>query len=168
MNPPDDHQVTAACQEGDVEALQRWFPDGPAEWRSPLGGYSLLHVVAQTPHVPVLDWLQTFPLDIDDPTVGGHTPLMWACYCQEEAMVRRLLDHGAHVQATDSKGWTALHYACVQQWVDGAAWLLDQGADPDAQTDQGHRPEEVVPMSSLCRAILCARLEAARHGCGLK
>jgi hypothetical protein len=167
MNPPDDDQVYAACEEGDLEALQRWFPDGPTQWRDPWGD-SMLHRVVETPHVPVLDWLQTFPLDIDDPTDHGTTPLMCACYGRQEVMVRWLLAQGAALRATDSKGWTALHYACAHEWVAGVTWLLDQGADPDAQTDQGHRPQEVVSVFIPHYAALCDLLEAARHGCGLK
>jgi uncharacterized protein len=166
MNPTYD-QVHAACHTGDVEALQRLFPDGPAQWRD-AGGHSALHGVAQTPHVLMLDWLLTFPMNVNESDHYSTTPLMWACYCQEEAMVRRLLDYGADLQATGPRGWTALHYACVQQWVDGAAWLLQQGADPDAQTNQGHRPEEVVSVFSPHYATLCALLNDARHGCGLK
>jgi ankyrin repeat protein len=147
--------------------MQRMFPDGPTEWRSPVG-CSLLHWVAQTPHVRMLDWLLTFPLDVNAPTPYGTTPLMWACFSHQKAMARRLLDHGAALQATGLNGWTALHWACAHEWVDGVTWLLEQGANPDAQTDRGHRPEEVVSMSSPHYATLCARLKAVRHDCGLK
>jgi uncharacterized protein len=162
-----NHAVYAACQQGDLEALQRLFPDGPTEWRSPQRG-SLLHWVTQTHHVSVLDWLLTFPMDVNEPTLHGTTPLMWACVHQNEAMTRRLLDQGARVQATDSKGWTALHWACMYGWVDGVAWLLERGADPDTRNRRGRLPEDYLSVSSPHHATLCARLEAARGGCGLK
>jgi uncharacterized protein len=150
-----------------VEALQRWFPHGPTEWRDP-GGGSLLHWVVQTPHLPVRDWLLTFPMNVNESDHNATTPLMWACYCQKEAMVRRLLDYGADLQATGPRGWTALHYACFHQWVDGVTLLLEQGADPDARDGEGHLPEDLLFVSSPHHATLCALLEAARHGCGLK
>jgi ankyrin repeat protein len=162
-----NYLLNAACQEGNVAALQLWFPDGPTQWRSP-GGSSLLHMAAHTPHLPVLDWLLTFPFDVNESTQYGATPLMWACHGCQPIMARRLLAHGAALQATDLKGWTALHWACAHEWVDGVTWLLEQGADPDAQNDQEHRPEEVVSGFSPHYAVLCTRLEAARHGCGLK
>jgi ankyrin repeat protein len=166
MNPPYD-QVRTACREGDVEALQRWFPDDPTQWRSPLGE-SLLHYVVQTPHLPVLDWLLTFPIDVNMPNVYGYTPLMRACCYGQEAMVRRLLDHGAHVHATDSEGWTALHNACSREWVEAVALLLEQGADPEVRNHKGRLPEDLLSVSSPHCATLLNLLDAARLGCGLK
>jgi uncharacterized protein len=160
-------QVRTACQEGDVEALQRLFPDGPTQWRSLLGG-SLLHVAVQTPHLHVLDWILTFPMDVNAPTPNGYTPLMWACYHQQQAMARRLLDQGAHVQATDRQGRTALHYACSREWVNGVAWLLEQGADPEVRNHKGRLPEDLLSVDSPHRATLLDLLDAARQGCGLK
>jgi hypothetical protein len=166
MNPPYEHMYTA-CLAGDVGALQRWFPGGPTQWRSTEGG-SLLHWVAQTPHLPVLDWLLTFPMNVNAPTAHGYTPLMWACYCRQPAMVRRLLDHGADVQATDLQKQTALHYACVHTWVDGVVLLLEYGADPEARDCQGRLPEDRLAVWFPHYATLCDLLNAARHGCGLK
>jgi uncharacterized protein len=159
--------VYAACQEGDVEALQRWFPDGPTEWRDSTG-HSLLHWVVQTPHVSVLDWLQTFSFNVDVRTDGRSTPLMGACCCGQKVMVRWLLAQGADLRATDCLGRTALHYACMYRWVDGAAWLLEQGADPEARDDEDLLPEDHWSVSSPHHATFCDLLDAARHGCGLK
>jgi ankyrin repeat protein len=132
-------------------------------------GGSLLHQVVVTSHVPVLNWLRTFPLDVHEPTtVYESTPLMWACVYRQEVMARRLLAQGAHVQATDREGRTALPMACVGLWVDGVAWLLEQGADPDARDRQGRLPEDYLSVLSPHHATLCARLDAARGGCGLK
>jgi ankyrin repeat protein len=164
---PTNPIVSAACRRGDLEVLRQLFPDGPTEWRS-LGGVSVLHVVVDTPHLPVLDWLLTFPLDVNGLTDYGHTPLMWACYSRQEVMVRGLLDHGADLQATDPKGWTALHMVCSREWVDGVAWLLERGADPDVRDRQERLPEEYWSVSSPQNATLCALLGDARQGCGLK
>jgi uncharacterized protein len=166
MNPTYD-QVYEACQQGDVAALQRLFPEDPTQWRGP-GGNSLLHVVVQTPHVPVLDWLLTFPLDVNAPTPNGYTPLVWACVYRQQATARRLLAQGADVQATDSKGRTALHWTCMYGWAGGVAWLLERGADPDTRDGQGHLPEDYLSVPSPHYATLRGLLDAARQGCGLK
>jgi ankyrin repeat protein len=163
---PDD-QVYEACEQGDVEALQRLFPDDPTQWRDSWGG-SLLHVAVQTPHLPVLDWLLTFPIDVNMPTAHGYTPLMRACVFGQKAMARRLLDQGAHVQATDRQGRTVLHYACFREWVNGVAWLLEQEANPEARDEEGRLPEDECPVDSPHRATLLDLLDAARQGCGLK
>jgi ankyrin repeat protein len=166
MNPFYAH-VYEACRTGDVEVFQRLFPDGPTQWRDPRGG-SLLHWVVETPHLPVLDWLLTFPLNVNGPTHQGFTPLMRACVGRQEAMVRWLLDHGACVHATTRKGWTVLHFACFREWVDGVALLLKYGADPEARDEKGRLPEDEWPVDSPHRATLLDLLDAARHGCGLK
>jgi uncharacterized protein len=166
---PSYEQVYVVCQQGNLEALQQLFPDGPTQWRSP-GGDSLLHVVVRTPHVPVLDWLLTFPLDVNGSnSTDGTTPLMWACFYEQKGMARRLLAQGARVQAADHGGRTALHWACGYHWVDGVAWLLEQGADPEARDEQGRLPEDFRLFApGPCHATFCALLNAARQGCGLK
>jgi ankyrin repeat protein len=136
MNPPNYDQVYAACQQGDLKALQRWFPGNPTQWRSPWG-LSLLHMVVHTPHVPVLDWLLTFSFDVNGRTLDGDTPLMWACGYTREDMTRRLLNSGAHVQATDPGGRTALHVACARTWLEGATVLLEYGAPVNAKDLDG-------------------------------
>jgi ankyrin repeat protein len=166
MNPPDD-QVYAACRTGDVEVFQRLFPDGPTQWRDPRGG-SLLHWVVKTPHLPVLDWLLTFPLDVNEPTPSGVAPLTVACGHRQEALVRRLLDHGASVHATDLEGWTVLHWACSCDWVDGVALFLEYGADPEARDRWEHLPEDHLSVNSPHHTALLGLLDAARPGCGLK
>jgi hypothetical protein len=167
MNPPW-RQVYTACREEDVEALQRLFPS-PTEWRDELGR-SLLRRVISTSHVRLFEWLLTFPFDVNEqPNRGyGNTLLMLACMCRQPAMARRLLDHGADLQATDSEGRTALHIACSRGWVDGVALLLQHGADPDARDDQGNLPEDFLFVSTPGYATLCTLLDEVRPGCGLK
>jgi ankyrin repeat protein len=162
MNPSEE-QVATACQEGDVEAMQRWFPDDPTQWRSS-GGSSLLHWVVQTPHLPVLDWLLTFLIDVNESNYYGTTPLMWTCLYQNEAMARRLLTQEADLQATDSRGRTALHHACAHDWVDGVVLLLQYGADPEARDNEDLLSEDHWSVSSPLHTLLAE----ARLGCGLK
>jgi uncharacterized protein len=162
-----NYLLNAACQEGNVAALQLWFPDGPTQWRSP-GGSSLLHMAAHTPHLPVLDWLLTFPFDVNESTQYGATPLMWACHGCQPIMARRLLAHGAQVHVADSAGFTSLHYACSEGWIEGATLLLEYGADPEARDERGRLPEDHWPVPNPRRATLRALLDAARQGCGLK
>jgi ankyrin repeat protein len=111
-------------------------------------------------------------MDVNELTGSSFTPLMWTCVFGKEAMTRRLLEHGANVQATDSEGQTVLHFACIHEWVDGVALLLAYGADPDARDGDGDLPEDGWSVDSPHRATLLDLLDAARHaaqhGCGLK
>jgi ankyrin repeat protein len=158
--------VYAACREGDVEALQRLFPDNPPQWKSPEGG-SLLHQVVRIPHLHVLDWLWTFSPDVNKLADYGLTPLMLACNDRQELAARWLLDHGAHTHAAPFK-WTPLHYACSREWVNGVALLLQHGADPDTRDHQNCLPEDYWSVSSPHYATFCTLLDDARRGYGLK
>jgi ankyrin repeat protein len=161
------NQVRVACQEGDVNALQRLFSDDPTQWRGTRGD-SVLHLVAETSHVPVLDWLLTFPLDVNVHTDYGHTPLMWACHYGQGDVVRWLLDHGADPRAVTPRGYTSLHYACSEHWIQGVALLLEYEADPEARTRDGRLPKDELVKADPSYAPLCVLLDAARQGCGLK
>jgi ankyrin repeat protein len=158
--------IYAACQEGDLETLHRLFPHDPTQWRSPQE-HSLLHWTLQTPHLPVLNWLLTFSVDVNAPTMNKYTPLMWTCIYQHEGMARRLLDQGAHVQTAGFLGQTALHFACSRKWVDGVILLLQHGADPEVRDARGKLPNELVG-THPDHAVIDDLLNAAQHGCGLK
>uniref|UniRef100_A0A0D3F5C5 Uncharacterized protein n=1 Tax=Oryza barthii TaxID=65489 RepID=A0A0D3F5C5_9ORYZ len=48
---------------------------------------------------------------------GGETPLAYAVNGANVATVRYLLDHGAHPEKADNKGFTPLHFAAEEDWV---------------------------------------------------
>jgi len=56
----------------------------------------------------------------------GMTPLHWACYNGQSAVLQCHLRHGADVAVLDSTLWTALHWAVVGGSVDCFIILLDQ------------------------------------------
>src|SRR4051812_16195004 len=68
----------------------------------------------------------------------GGTPLMYATAVGSEAMMRRLIDAGADVNAKNSFDATAL------LWCGGSLArvkiLVDHGADVNARSKQGHTP----------------------------
>lgn len=53
-----------------------------------------------------------------------------------------LIRNGAHVDITlpETKGNTALHYACAIGSLSITRWLLENGADPNARTNKGADP----------------------------
>lgn len=50
--------------------------------------------------------------DPNDQTVEGRSALMLAAETGDLAIVEILIHHGADVSATDSNGWSVIHYAC--------------------------------------------------------
>jgi ankyrin repeat protein len=77
---------------------------------------------------------------------GGRmvNPLGAALYGEHLRVAELLYEHGAVVRAQgDMMGWTLLHLASRDGFVDTARWLLDHGADANVQTfrhDEGWTP----------------------------
>jgi hypothetical protein len=82
-----------------------------------------------------------------DPNVAhplSGPPLLHAAAWGELTLLQLLLDHGANVDGTDAKRFTALHYACHGGHPQAAAVLLAAGASPYAQTITGHMPASLA------------------------
>src|SRR5579883_1260901 len=68
----------------------------------------------------------------------GNTPLMYAAAAGSTAMMRRLIDAGADVNARNSFDATALHW-CSNS-LERVRLLADHGADVNARSRQGRTP----------------------------
>ena len=62
----------------------------------------------------------------------GRTPLMWASYRGDIAIVEYLLNKGASVNQVDDQGWHALKWAVIRNNVDVVDFLLSEGAFVDS------------------------------------
>jgi ankyrin repeat protein len=67
---------------------------------------------------------------------GGQmaSPLGAALFGKHLQVVELLYEHGADVRVPCNKKWTLLHLASLFGSVDAARWLLNHGADANAQT----------------------------------
>jgi len=70
----------------------------------------------------------------------GRTPLHDAAADRDLSGVRRLLDDGLNVNATDHAGWTPLHFAAQAQAHEVVAHLLAAGASVDRTDEHGNTP----------------------------
>src|SRR4051812_40243424 len=68
----------------------------------------------------------------------GSTPLMYATEVGSEAMMRRLIDAGADVNAKNSFDATALMWGASS--LARVKLLVEHGADVNARSKQGHTP----------------------------
>lgn len=85
-----------------------------------------------------LDSLLASPLtQVDEPNAQGETPLMIAAIRGSLPAVQALVKRGA---AINRKGWTPLHYACSGPDNGVAAFLIAQGAELNARSENGTTP----------------------------
>jgi len=84
----------------------------------------------------VAGFLDKYAAAIDQRHSSGATALTWAAERVDKAMVRLLLDKGAHIEAQDDVGCTPLIRAAYKGHTDIAALLLQSGASLEAKNRQ--------------------------------
>ena len=80
---------------------------------------------------------------IEAGNINRWTPLMFAAYDDEKVDIGLLLTQGGrrtHIDATDSRGFTALMLAASQGHVAMVQALLAAGADVECKSEMGFRP----------------------------
>ena len=70
-----------------------------------------------------------------------------------------MIRNGAHVDITlpETKGNTALHYACAIGSLSITRWLLENGANPNAVTNKGATPLMCVGSDNRAAIIQALR-----------
>ncbi len=76
-------------------------------------------------------------LDVDALNAAGETALMLTAIAGDLDASQRLVARGAKVQIP---GWSPIHYAASGPNVKLVQWLLDQGAQVDAESPNGTTP----------------------------
>lgn len=101
-------------------------------------GRKALFIAAKEESLRALDSLLTSPqTQVDEANAQGETPLMIAAIRGSLPAVRALVKRGA---AVNRPGWTPLHYACSGPDNGVAAFLIAQGAELNARSENGTTP----------------------------
>ncbi|OMO88791.1 Arf GTPase activating protein [Corchorus capsularis] len=81
--------------------------------------------------------------------LDGCTLLHLACETADIGMLELLLQYGANINATDSRGQTPLHRCILKGKAALAKLLLTRGADPQALNSEGKTPLELAVESDF-------------------
>ena len=79
--------------------------------------------------------IEKSPQLVDARDGDGSTPLHYAAFSGDPALVRFLIDKGAKIEAVDAKSKTPLHIAVTNDKREAAGALLERGAAVEARDD---------------------------------
>lgn len=71
---------------------------------------------------------------------NGSSAIHLACLTSDAGMVDLLIQHGADINACDSRGQTPLHYCIIRRKPAAAKVLLTRGANPHVADKEGNTP----------------------------
>ncbi len=134
---PIDELVIAA-EMNDGRAVLSLMLKGVDPNQADSRGRKAIFIALREDSLRALDSLLASPLtQVDEPNAQGETPLMIAAIRGSLPAAQALVKHGATV---NRKGWTPLHYACSGPDNGVAAFLIEQGAELNARSENGTTP----------------------------
>ncbi|HEY9108339.1 MAG TPA: ankyrin repeat domain-containing protein [Roseateles sp.] len=134
--PVDD--LVIAAEMNDPRAVLALLLKGVDPNLTDSRGRTALFTAVRENSLKALDSLLAEPrLNVDAPNADGETPLMLAAIRGSLPAVKALVKRGA---AINRKGWTPLHYACSGPDNGVAAFLIVNGAELNARSDNGTTP----------------------------
>jgi len=160
--------ITEAIQQGSTDLLEKSLQENPnlaaADAKE---GISLLLFAAYCRNQPAVQLLKTYrtsltieeavctgemeivmsllaerPERINIPSQDGFSLLGYACFFNQPAIARYLVEQGANTNQASANAFTVtpLHSACAIASLPLAQLLLDNGADPNARQQGGVTP----------------------------
>lgn len=144
--PGGETALMTAARTGSVEAVRALLAKGAnVKGKETKQGQTALHWAAAEGHVGVIEELVKGGAEVNDRLDSGYTPLLFAVREGQLAAVKALVKAGADVNDTTPTigrrtaparsprpGTTALILATLNAHFELGAWLLDAGANPNA------------------------------------
>ncbi|MBN8457607.1 MAG: ankyrin repeat domain-containing protein [Verrucomicrobia bacterium] len=97
-----------------------------------------------------------------DRSVGGESPLAWACAMADPETVLALLENKAPTDAADRSGVTPLGHAAAAGRVGNLKVMLENGVAPDAAAEGGVPPVWLAAAAGQARALRLLLAAGAR------
>ncbi|XP_075107555.1 ADP-ribosylation factor GTPase-activating protein AGD1 isoform X2 [Nicotiana tabacum] len=98
-----------------------------------------------------------------DEFLDGCSLLHLACQTADISMVELLLQHGANINACDSRGQTPLHHSVMRGRTAIAKLLLARGANPHVADLEGKTPSHLVSELAINDVEILAHLKVANR-----
>lgn len=134
--PVDDLVIAAEFNDG--SGVQKLLQQGVDPNLADARGRTALFTAVREGSLRALESLLSSPrIAVDAPNADGETPLMIAAIRGSLPAVQALVKRGA---AVNRDGWTPLHYACSGPDNGVAAFLIANGAELNARSDNGTTP----------------------------
>ncbi|GAV79750.1 Ank domain-containing protein/Ank_2 domain-containing protein [Cephalotus follicularis] len=109
--------------------------------------WKLLHTLALSLQIPLMDKLLENELDIDVVDKDGHTALHKAVIGKKEAVISHLLRKGASPHVKDRDGATPLHYAVQVGAIQTVKLLIKYNVDVNVADNEGWTPLHIAVQS---------------------
>jgi ankyrin repeat protein len=127
-----------AAEFNDPRVIQRQLQQGiDPNLTDSRGRTALFTAVREGSEGALAALLASSKVNVDAVNADGETPLMLAAIRGSLLMVQALVKRGA---AVNRPGWTPLHYACSGPDHGVAAFLIAQGAELNARSENGTTP----------------------------
>ncbi|KAG7381507.1 Mitogen-activated protein kinase kinase kinase mlk-1 [Phytophthora pseudosyringae] len=138
-----------AASEGRMEVVHLLVEVGGARVNQSDGsGWTPLILASWYGHMNVVRFLLEHGAQVDVQDAGGSTALRFAAAEGRLKIAKLLVQHGsACVNEPEIHGRSPLWFAVKNNHLKVAAWLLQIGADPDIQTDEGS-----TALMRICRS----------------
>ena len=158
--------VFEAAAAGDVDRVRALLDTDPTlvNAHAP-DGWTPLHLAGHFRHTAMVDVLLARGADMNATSRNGHAnaPLHAAAAGRAgAALMRRLLDAGARVNARQSGGHTPLHEAALGGDAEVVRLLLAAGADPETGNHEGQTPADVARQAG--HAAIAEAIDAGARG----
>lgn len=135
---PSVEDLVKSAEFNDPRGIQQQLQQGVDPNRTDSRGRTALFTAVREGSERALAVLLASPqVDVNAVNANGETALMLAAIRGSLPMAQALVKRGA---AINREGWTPLHYACSGPDNGVAAFLIAQGAELNARSDNGTTP----------------------------
>jgi len=131
----------AASYNSNLSIIEKLVDKGADLKSCGMDGLTLLHLAAANNSNPeIIAYLIDKGLDMYAKDNSNYTPLHYAVYNTNKAIIEKFYNKGAKLDTVLSKNITLLHIAAKTNNLDIAAWLIDKGLDVYAVDNNGFTP----------------------------